>query len=223
LLYSVNCIRSYFSVCMKQSEINRVVYITVGLTLTGIFILILARIDILTWAGIKTVASFFSTIILLWGLYFSFGWKLPVLRHILYKENLNGTWYGTYYSKKISTGEEYRGDIALVIRQSFLAINIKSFTTHYRNFSFGEALNYNKASDHHQLIYLYSQSKLNPTDDNIRKGTSELELISEGNNKKLVGDFWTNHDSKGYLDLNRISKIHFQSFTDTLTYYKNAK
>lgn len=203
---------------MNKKTLDRILQITGILVVLGIFIFTLFNINIFTLEGVTKIPTLISGIVLFWGIYISWGWKTPILKRLVYRENLNGTWYGTYSSKDSLSNVHYEGEIAIVIRQSFLRLNVKSYTSKYLNYSFGEALNYDSHSDSHRLIYLYSQSQFNPTDDNTRKGTSELQLISEPKKDKLFGDFWTNHNSKGYLNLTRITVKHSKSFEEAKSY-----
>lgn len=198
---------------MKKDDINRILLITSAITATYIVSLQLFGIDTFSINGLKKVSSVFSVLVLLWGLYFSYGWKLPFLKKILPKTNLNGTWFGTYSSKDY-VGNEYNGEIALVIRQSFLNINVTSYTDKYLSYSFAETLLHNKDSESNQLVYLYSQNEFDPTDEKVRRGTSELHLLCEVNGKTLFGEFWTNSNSKGTLKVQHLTSTYNGSFND---------
>lgn len=200
---------------MKKEEVNRIIQASL---IFG-FVLLLSyayfcKVGLFSFETLKFIPSTLGIITFSWGLYFSFLWKWKFFRHILYKENLNGTWLGTYTSTNFTTNEQYKGKIAIVIRQKFLNVNVQSFTENYINYSFGEAVKYHSESELLELIYLYSQSPLNPTDDRIRKGTSELKLQIELGEYKLFGDFWTNHNSKGSLEFERTSKKHCTSYKE---------
>lgn len=199
---------------MRKKTLYRILYVTIILAILGAFIFQLCGINLLKKDGFTKIPSLLSAVVLFWGFYLSIGWKIPGLKYLVYKENLNGTWYGTYNSKNFTSAEEFNGGIAVVIRQTFLTLDVKSYTENFINYSFGEVLNYDSKSDSHQLIYLYSQSQFNPTDDNVRKGTSELNLHCNIHQEELFGDFWTNHNSKGFLQLKKISKKHSKSFAE---------
>lgn len=199
---------------MKKSTLERILKVTVILTIIGIVIFNLLGINIFSREGLIKIPSLISGIVLFWVFYISIGWKWPLLKYIVYQENINGTWFGTYNSTDFTTNQMYNGEIAMVVRQSFLRIDIKSMTSNYINYSFGEAFTYNSKSDSNQLIYLYSQNQFNPTDDNFRKGTSELMLHFNVNGQEFFGDFWTNHNSKGNLNLKKTSKKHSKSFLE---------
>lgn len=203
---------------MKKNTLERILGVTVFLTIMGIILFHLFGINIFTKTGIVKIPSLISSVVLFWAFYFSFGWKWPLLKYIVYQENINGTWFGKYSSKDFTSDKVYNGEIALVIRQSFLRIDVMSFTNSYINYSFGEALTYNSKNQSSQLIYLYSQSEFYPKDDKIRKGTSELMLHFNVNGRELFGDFWTNYNSKGTLNLRKVKSKHAKSFLEAKKY-----
>jgi hypothetical protein len=205
---------------MNKELLTKTLQVTVILVFLLIFLFLLIGINVFALEGISKLPSILSIVVLFWGFYFSIGWKWPILKYIAFKENLNGTWLGTYTSKNQVTGAEFEGEIAVIIRQNFLMVNVKSLTSNYVNHSYGEALNYDNKSDTHQLIYLYSQNDFKPTDDNARRGTSELQLNYNLKSKELFGNFWTNHNSQGHLNLTKISKKQAKSFSEALTYSK---
>ncbi|GJM32307.1 MAG: hypothetical protein DHS20C18_13080 [Saprospiraceae bacterium] len=197
---------------MDRDDIKRILYITIGLTVVSIFILTYFGKNVFTWPGIKLLSTIFSGIVIFWMFYFKYGWKYPILKLIVYKENFNGTWFGEYYSKDFDTDREYRGQISLVIRQSFININVTSYTEKYLAYSYAETLLCDKERKKDQLVYLYSQDEMNPTKESTRKGTTELIFVSELEFKKLFGPFWTNTNSKGKLTVKKISNKHLTSF-----------
>ncbi|MFZ0931156.1 MAG: hypothetical protein WAN11_21295 [Syntrophobacteraceae bacterium] len=199
---------------MRQTEVNRILYITIALTVAYMLILHYLEISPFSIEGYKTISSFFSVTIIGWGLYFYYGWKLPGLRAIIYKSNLNGTWMGTYFSKNIVSGEEYNGEIALVIRQTFLNLNVKSYTDKFLSYSFAETILHHRESRSNQLIYMYSQNQFDPVDEGVRRGSTELHLVCESKSDKLFGDFYTNVGSHGKLKVVHMSAEHFDSFVD---------
>lgn len=164
---------------------------------------------------IKVRHLFFSGSILFWIAYFNFAWKIPIIRLLIYKNNLNGTWIGNYQS----TGEDkqtYEGEIVLVIRQSFLSLNVNSYTEKYLSFSYAESLLSNVDNSRNQLIYLYSQNQFEPTKEGVRRGASELILTIDSDDSKLFGEFWTNNKTTGHMNVTRVSKTHSNSYTNAM-------
>jgi hypothetical protein len=206
---------------MDKKILFRILQVTVGLVLLIVCVLFASGINPFSLKGVTKIPTIVSIVVLFWGFYFSIGWKWPYLRKLVYKENLNGTWFGTYTSRNFITNEVFKDQIAVVIRQSFVMLNVKSHTANYINHSYGETLNYDTNSDTHQLIYLYSQSIFKPVDDNARKGTSELQLNYNCDKEELYGNFWTNHNSKGFLNLTKITKTQVKSFNEALKHLNN--
>lgn len=132
---------------MNKELMIRILQVTVVIVLLLVFVFLLFGINVFTLEGVSKLPSILSIVVLFWGFYFSIGWKWPIIKHIVFKENLNGTWFGTYTSKNPISGDEFEGEIAIVIRQSFLVINVKSFTSNYINLSYGEALKYDNKSN----------------------------------------------------------------------------
>ncbi len=173
--------------------------------------------------GIQILAKVFSVTVIIWGLYFRYGWKWPLVSRILKKENLNGTWFGMYKSRNTVTGEIFEGQISLVVRQNFLNINVTSYTNQFVSFSFAETLLHHNNSNSNQLVYLYSQNEYEPIKEGVRRGTSELNLIHEVESSRLFGTFWTNMNSNGSLNVSKLSNKHIESFSKAEEKWLNEK
>jgi hypothetical protein len=196
---------------MEKDVINKILIISIGLTIAGFFLLLFNGINMLEMNGLRRLSPLFTVIPIFWAFYFKYGWKWPVLKCILYKENLTGAWLGVYKSVDVLNDKTYEGEIVVNIEQSFLNMTITSFTNKYISFSYGEVIMLDPKSERTKLVYLYSQNQFDPTDILARKGTSELHLLKEQNKERLLGDFWTNHNSKGKLDLYKIASSNVHS------------
>lgn len=199
---------------MEDKYITRILKVTVILIFCVAGLLHLTGTNLLSMEGLKKISIFFSVTTLFWAFYFKVGWKLPLLKYIAYKENLNGTWFGQYKSIDRIEGKQFEGEIGIVVKQTFLNIAVISYTQDFISYSYGASILYNIDHQNNKLVYLYSQKEFNKADENTRKGTSELQLIKGEKEKKLFGNFWTNHNSKGSLDLVLVNKKHFNSFED---------
>lgn len=204
---------------IEKDRINRILKITAGLAILIFLMMLFGGVDFKTWEGLKKVSAVFTYVILFWAFYFSIGWRLPIIKHLIYTENLNGTWLGNYHSKS-ADNELFNGEIILVIRQTFLWITVVSYTEKYLSYSYGEAILNSVKHDSKLLIYLYSQNQYNPIDNLARRGTSELHLLVENGRKKLFGEFWTNHNSQGGLSLEKLTSKHLSSFADARNFKK---
>lgn len=208
---------------LKKDEELRIVFISYVIIIFGVIALEYFEVDILKFKGLLKALKISTLLTAWWGFYFKYGWKIPYLNKMLYKKNLNGTWFGTYQSKDIETKAEYNGEIALKIKQDFLNIGIVSYTQNYTNYSYSEILKYKDESDLHELIYVYSQKTHGKIDLNMRSGTSELELKKIDGECKLIGKFWTIHGSVGELDLKMVSKKKVDSFEDARLLFKDGE
>ena len=111
---------------------------------------------------VKTFST--SSIVVAWlSFYLKIGWKFKILRLILPRFDLNGTWFGKYESVDKSN-QEYVGEIAIRIKQECLRISLISSTEKYRNFSYSAELKHDDASDSHGVVYAYSQKENNILD-----------------------------------------------------------
>jgi hypothetical protein len=200
---------------MTSKEQQRIAIVTFIISLICVLVLIMVDVQLLSFNGIKTAFSISTIIILWWTFYFNSGWKIPLIRKILYKENINGTWFGMYESGPIESEEPtYKGEISLVIKQSYLYIDITSSTEKYTNYSYSEVLTHSKKSKRTKLVYVYAQEEISAKDHNIRRGTSELDLTLSKDKDSLYGKFWTNGGTLGQLKLTRVSKNHLVQFED---------
>lgn len=206
---------------MTLDEIKRVISITFIFSLVGIVILniINASFDLTTIKGIKSAYSLSTIIILFWVYYIKHGWKKKLLQKILYRENLNGTWFGTYKSID-ENNKEYKGYISIVINQDYLNIHVSSYTEYRKTESYMEKIEYNQKSGVNKLIYSYLQQDDGANNQDTRKGTSELTLSKYNNTTKLDGKFWTNGKTLGQMEVEKICENHIHIFNEAKKKYK---
>lgn len=205
---------------MEKNEQIRIVKISYGVGIVVSFFISFIKSTFVDNYGIISAIKVSLILTLWWMFYFEIGWKIPLLNKILYRIDLNGTWYGEYKSTSLNDGKVYKGPMVIRIKQNFLKINVTSFTEKYNNYSYSENLKYDGSAGRHSLIYVYSQSDNNPFDLAQRNGTSELILVDSNNKYKLEGGFWTILGSKGKLKLTRVSKKIVNSFEDGKELYK---
>lgn len=208
---------------MKKQEQMKIVKISylVGIILS--FLLSLIKSKLKDDYGIISAIKVSSILTVWWLFYFNIGWKVPILNKLLYRINLNGTWYGQYESTSLMDNEVYKGNMVIRIKQSFLNINVTSFTENYSNYSHSENLKYDEDADRYGLIYVYSQKEENALDLAQRNGTSELIVVKSDGGYRLQGEFWTILGSKGKLNLTRVSKKIVNSFEDGKKLYEEFR
>ena len=198
---------------MRFGEQNRIVLISY---LVGILLNLLIEFIIGNFPGTAAIISSVKTVSILtawWWFYFKIGWKLPLIKKILPRINLNGTWFGEYESRN-EKKKVFSGKIAVRIKQNYLSISLNSFTKKYQNYSYSEELKYNENSGIHGIVYVYSQKENSILDTAQRNGTSELTLKNINNEYWLEGDFWTIHGTQGKISVRRITKKHIDTFCE---------
>lgn len=207
---------------MDKNTQLRIVTISYIISVVGSFIINYLKIKNIDFHGVVSAIKISSILTFWWLFYFKIGWKIPILKKILYRINLEGTWFGTYESCSIKDNNTYRGKIALRIKQDFLNLSIISLTDKYKNYSYSEELKYEEKSNLHELVYVYSQKENSVADRNSRNGASELKLIHDktNNSQKLEGDFWTSVGSQGVLKVTKISKKVVDSYEEAEKIYK---
>lgn len=196
---------------MRLGEQKRIIFISY---LAGVLLNLLIEFIPENLLGIEAIISSLKTVSILtgwWWFYFKIGWKLPVLKKILPRINLNGTWFGEYESQD-QKKEVFSGEIAVRIKQDYLNISLNSFTEKYQHYSYSEELKYDEKSDIHGIVYVYSQKENSILDTAQRNGTSELTLKNIDNEHWLEGDFWTVHGTQGRICVRRISEEHIDTF-----------
>lgn len=206
---------------MKKEEQMKIVKISYIVGIMVSFFMSFVKNKLPDNYGIISAIKVSSILTGWWIFYFNIGWKIPILKKILYKINLNGTWYGQYESVSTKDNKIFKGDMVIRIKQSFLNINITSFTEKYSNYSHSENLRYDEEADRYGLIYVYSQKENNVFDLEQRNGTSELTLVKSNGQYRLTGEFWTILGSKGKLNLIRVSNEIIDSFEDGKKLYED--
>ena len=198
---------------MRFCEQKRIIFISY---LAGILLNLLIEFILGNFLRTEAIISSLKTVSILtglWWFYFKIGWKLPIIKKLLPRINLNGTWFGEYESQD-QKKEVFLGEIAVRIKQNYLDISLNSFTEKYHNYSYSEKVRYDEKSDIHGIVYVYSQKENSILDTAQRNGTSELTLKNINNERWLEGDFWTIHGTKGRIRVKRISKKHIDTFDE---------
>lgn len=168
--------------------------------------------------GLEVLISYIkvTTILTLWWwFYFKYGWKFPVVKWIIFRVNLNGTWFGCYQSLDSENQKVQEGEIGIRIKQDFLTISLKSFTEKFNNYSYSEEVKYEEKSNTYGVVYVYSQKENNILETSHRNGTSELALKKIDDELYLEGIFWTVHGTQGKLCVRRITKKQIDTFKET--------
>lgn len=203
---------------MKKEELKIIVSISIGLALAlTILYLTYNQLEFDLENGVRGISLGISVTTLFWTFYFSLGWKLPLLKLIFYRPNLNGTWYGQLDSDWVDkNGKDIDPkDFFIVIRQSFLRIHFTTFTDNYVGVSYSETFHLNKERGVKNIVYMYRKDTSQENDEILQEGATELRLI-EAETRKLEGKYWSNTKTNGTIKVHFISESHVDSFEEAL-------
>lgn len=154
--------------------------------------------------GITIAGSF-------WFLYFKWGWKWDLLRKLLYRPDLNGTWLGEFESDWTDEDGEKNPprEFVLVIRQHWFSVSIRAFTSEQKTESYVETLMLDDSKGSKLLAYLFSEKRTGSGDHGARQGAAELDLSETESEKNLEGHFWTQQGTRGYIKVKLIADKEF--------------
>lgn len=152
---------------------------------------------------------------LFWLVYFKKAWKWAVIRRLLYRPNLNGTWLGKFESNWINEQNQTNPPkrFVLVIRQRWFTISVRAFTSIQKTESYVETLMLDDDKGKKILAYLFSEKRSGSGEHGARQGAAELDLAEMEMKKLLEGHFWTQAGTKGYIKVRQVSNSeHIDSF-----------
>ena len=171
---------------IQENEIQRFITITAtfGIVVWGFFVY-LNKSQIPSLGALRAIGPTITVLVVFWGFYFKWGWKIPVLKYFIYKKDLSGTWLGSYLSDKINEeGRMYMtkpGKMVLVVRQEdFLKLSVTAMTgTGFKSISYAQFLLFNRGMGQKLLAYIYSDISQNFGNNNIIKEMIfEITVIS---------------------------------------------
>lgn len=212
---------------MKNNEIKLFLYITIGLT--AIFwggVLVVGNNHPISYASLKALNATAATIAVLWYVYFTWAWRWPYVRKIIFRPDLNGSWIGEFRSDwKDACGNGIPpGPFILVVRQSFFAISIRAYTQKQKTLSYVESLVLDGERGTKLLAYLYSEKRAACVEHGARQGAADLELVEESGRRILEGDFWTHSGTTGFVRVVQASAdLYIESFEQAATQWPEQK
>lgn len=146
-------------------------------------------------------------------------WKYPWLSKLLGRRMVHGLWWGELHSDYVkSPGAPLLPPIpiAFVIRQTYLTLSIRSYTSALPGESILETLHAHPVTGDANLRYAYQMTRRASAENKATLGYGDLVLGSE--DKELFGDYWTNSPSTGRIRLTLLTRQcdDVRSFTDAL-------
>ena len=203
---------------MQEKDFQKFITITVvfGIIVWSLFIY-LGNSQLLSLDALRAIGPTITVLVVSWALYFKWGWKIPVLKYLMYKPDLSGTWLGMFHSDW--KDEQGRGvkpaKMVLVIRQNWLTISVIAMTERFKSRSYAEFLSFNEDKGIKLLAYLYSDTSTSFGKEGAREGVAELEL-TDSIPKRLNGKFWTSSKTAGIMSLRFISSETIDSFNQAI-------
>lgn len=196
---------------MKPNEIKKFSAVTAAIAiLISAIILLFTDASMFSMGGLKALNLSITIVSGLWAIYFTYGWKWPYVRKLLFRPDLNGTWLGEFHSDwkdKDGQGISPR-PFVMTIRQSFFSMSVQAFTEQQKTFSHVESLVFDRERGLKILAYIYSQKRVREDFHDTRQGAAELDLVESENSRLLEGDFWTLSHTSGYVRVKQSSEKH---------------
>lgn len=148
-------------------------------------------------------------------------WKIPFLKPWLVKiPNLNGTWKGVIKSNWINPETHQKPDpipVILTINQTLFDISCVMRTAEMTSYSFVSGFEINGEMQIKRLIYSYN-SKPN-MDVRYRSpehfGTMLFDII-ENSSQKLKGEYWTERNTTGIIEMSYWKPEKLDYFPDDI-------
>ncbi len=191
----------------------------VGLTiLVWIIILMVKGIEVANgWAAIKEIPTVVGwlTPFALW--FASTGWRWRIFKGwLVLTPDLNGTWEGDIRSEWIDphTGQKIPSiKTYLIIKQTLFDIHCCQITQESKSYSRAATIQRSPDGNISVIEFTYSNTPKVSVHYRSRShdGACTLDVIT-GRQRKLIGKYWTDRNTKGEIELQFFSKERRQEF-----------
>jgi hypothetical protein len=212
---------------VKEHEIRVFVYTTAAVVaLIWLAIVLQTRAEVVSQPSLRAFNLAIVVALAGWTGYFSFAWKWPVARRLLYRPNINGTWLGEFRSDWVDANGVGvpPARFVLVVRQRFFSMAIHAYSERLTTISYVESLIVEENRGTKQVAYLFEERRAAPGHQGARQGAAELDLIDEANARLLQGDFWTHAGTTGFVRVKQVSKgLHTESLQDALGRWSDSR
>jgi hypothetical protein len=201
---------------LDPNELRRLVKISLWFGL-GIFAGLAACnvFSVASLAALKWLATVAGFVLGLWSFYFSWGWRIPLLRRVLPRPNLNGTWLGCIRSDWRDETGANPGPIriVMVVRQTFLCMHVHTFTRQLEASSYSCNFLPIGHMPSGRLALLYVEHPPFASARPAHRGAEELRIISRPS-YWLEGEYWTNRQTSGIISLRFVSRQRVETLRD---------
>lgn len=162
--------------------------------------------------------------LVLFGLFVSFLWKLPIFKHWLVPfPNLNGTWKGHIHTTWIDpkTGERPAPIPAiLAIKQSFLKVSCVMRTGEMTSRSLVAGFLLDHDNQLKRLYYIYDSNPIEAVKERSPEHSGTMSFdVAEGPRKgefMLTGSYWTGRKTTGDIEMRFWKKEHVNTYPEEL-------
>lgn len=131
-----------------------------------------------------------------------------------------GTWKGRLdHSQRTEDGLKQTGTAEpffICIHQNFCSLTVQAVSE--KSDSISTVASLKKGSTVWEIIYVYDNAPAlkHQTISRRHRGAATIQLQSSGNNRKLVGEYWTDRWSQGQMTLDAYSKRCVTNFIEAL-------
>ena len=136
-------------------------------------------------------------------------WKyLPLRRSLIKTPLIQGTWKGKIQSNwKDKDDNKVSDDVTVTIQQANLfTLKISQDTKESSSKSIAEAIQYENGNIFLVYTFLNEPQQKFRERSQIHRGSARLRLFKENQKLKLKGSYWTDRESTGDIELERISE-----------------
>ncbi|AYF43748.1 hypothetical protein BALOs_0738 [Halobacteriovorax sp. BALOs_7] len=170
-----------------------------------------------SWKAIKEIPTVIGWVSPLIVIFVKWGWRFPIFRGwLVVVPDLNGTWKGILQTnwKNPETGEIPGPiDAYLVIKQSLFKMSCVQMTRESKSWSSSSAINIDSDNQIKTLDFVYTNKPRVSVHErsNAHDGACSLDII-QGEERKLIGKYWTDRNTKGEMDFRFLKKELIETF-----------
>jgi hypothetical protein len=171
----------------------------------------------------RRVSVAISFTVLFWVLVSKWAWKWWPMNALFHRPKVVGTWLGELQSNWFDDNGRPRRLIPIVftIRQSFLWINVRSFTQDREGLSDVAVLVQKDDAGITYLSYIYSIREAFRAGLGSQQGAAEVRVLGQSNDE-LRGEYWTNTRTCGRIILKHASTELVDSFDAAQKQFPNS-
>lgn len=192
-----------------------VTVITLLVACTWALVLMIGGVEV-GWAHAKPLSMCIGVVSLALAGFDRWLWRLPGIRRLAGRPLLEGTYWGEVRTESIDPETKRKRDpiaAALVIRQSYSGIVVSLFTAESRSATLTASLD-EDASGSFGISGLYRAEPRISVQHRSRTHHGALRLTVAGGDTRLSGGYWTDRESQGELEFQRVATRRAADFDE---------